>query len=83
MSSGATTATVAIPSPRQARKTRSAISPRFATRSLRISGSLDAFLDGQRPLPVLPAFVSVLKIPGGGFGGGAGGFLGVGVMESV
>ena len=35
-SSGATTATVAIPSSRQVRKMRTAISPRFATRSLRI-----------------------------------------------
>src|SRR5205085_175769 len=36
LSSGATTATVAIPSSRHARKTRSAISPRFATSSLRM-----------------------------------------------
>src|SRR6059058_275736 len=41
-SSGATTATVPIPSARQVRKTRSAISPRFATSSLSI------FIDAQR-----------------------------------
>src|SRR5207248_3079661 len=35
-SSGGATATVLIPSSRQARKTRNAISPRFATRSFRI-----------------------------------------------
>src|SRR5580765_1687466 len=36
-SSGAATATVAIPSSRQVRKIRTAISPRFATRSFRIA----------------------------------------------
>src|SRR6266487_2016252 len=36
LSSGATTATVATPSSRHVRKMRSAISPRLATRSLRI-----------------------------------------------
>ena len=38
-SSGATTATVAMPSCRHARKTRSAISPRLATRSFRMGRS--------------------------------------------
>src|SRR5438132_10600969 len=57
-SSAATTATVAIPRARHARKTRSAISPRFATRSFRI-GTAGRKLDG--PVPDLLALSALVR----------------------
>src|SRR3954447_15966255 len=58
-SSGAATATVAIPSSRQVRKMRTAISPRFATRSFEVvlmSEPGGRALLEERPQTVLPFF---------------------------
>ena len=54
-SSGGATATVAMPSSRQARKTRTAISPRFATSSLRIAMAAEAYAGAFRGLRLRPA----------------------------
>ena len=56
-SSGAATATVAIPSSRQVRKMRAAISPRFATRSLRMPSIPERALleEGSQPVLALGA----------------------------